>query len=108
MNINFGSVMLLIILAGGIYCLVRGLKAKKIKERQQVGILYIIMGTCLFGFVILAILVQVFRPTHSLARIVLVIQGFICGVGFGVFLAMRILGHFKPSDTFPETSNKDS
>jgi len=90
-------IVLLIILTGGLFCLIRGLKTKKVEEGKQVGTLYMIMAACLFGFAFVAILVQVFKPTHSMARLVFVIQGFNCGVGFGIFLAMRILGHFKPS-----------
>ena len=91
---NSDIVVLVIVLAGGVWTLLRGLKVRKAEATKQTSVLYVIMAVCLFSFS-LGILIRAFSPTHSLARVTLVIQGMIAGVGFGIFLAMRILGHFK-------------
>jgi hypothetical protein len=91
---NSDIVVLVIVLGGAVLILLRGLKARKIEETKQAGVLYFIMAICLFSFS-LGIFIRAFSPTHSLARVTLVIQGILAGVGFGIFLAMRILGHFK-------------
>ena len=97
MDINM--LMLLVILFGGVFYLMRGLKAKRTDDCKQTGNLYLTISTCAFCFIIIAILVHLFKPTHSLGRIVLVIQGFVCGVWFGVLLTMRILGLKYPKET---------
>ena len=91
---NSDIVVLAIVLAGGVFTLLRGLKVWKVEETKRAGVLYFIMAICLFSFS-LGIFIRAFGPTHSLARVTLVIQGILAGVGFGIFLAMRILGHFK-------------
>jgi uncharacterized membrane protein len=97
MKINCDSVTLFITLVGGVLLLIRGWKAKKSEENKQLSVLYVLMAICAFSFS-LGILVREFSSTRSLARIVLVIQAIISGVWFGIFLTMRILGHFKKSD----------
>jgi hypothetical protein len=104
---NSDIVVLVIVLAGGVLNLIRWLKARKVEETKRASILYVIMAVCLFSFS-LGIPLRVFSPTHSLARVILVIQGILAGVGFGIFLAMRILGHFQPLGKTHEVSDEDS
>ena len=87
--------------------LIRWWKAKKPGENKQLSILYALMAICAFSFS-LGILVREFSSTRSLARIVLVIQAIISGVWLGIFLTMRILGHFKPLRKTQEASDEDS
>ena len=107
MNVHFGYVVLLMMVACVVFSLKCALKAKKVEEKQ-VRVLYLIIASCAFVFIILSILVQVFSPPRSLERLVFVIQEIILGVAFGIFLAMRILGHFKPSERLRKTSDEDS
>jgi hypothetical protein len=107
MKFNFDSATLVITLIGGVLFLIRCWKVKKAGENKQVRILYVLMAICAFSFS-LGILVREFSSTRSLARIVLVIQAIISGVWLGIFLTMRILGHFKPLRKIQAESDEDS
>ena len=96
MNTQTDGITLLIALGSGVFCLIRGLKGKRCQGKEQVSKLYMIMAACAIVFVVLALLVHVFNPTRSVARLVLVLQGFDIGTWFGIFIAMRILKLLKP------------
>jgi predicted membrane channel-forming protein YqfA (hemolysin III family) len=91
MKFNFDSIIIIVILVRGVTLILRGLKEKK--RNKQLGALFFIMGACAFLFCILATIISINGIKGSPERIITVIQGVICGVWLGVFLAIRILGY---------------
>lgn len=94
MNINFDSVIILV-LCIGVFFLFMGLKAKKVEEKKQAGVLSICMAICAFAFCILEMLVDILKPTHSWKHTISLIELIIGGVWLGFFAVMLIFGHFK-------------
>jgi len=94
MNINFNGVTIFVF-SIGVFFLVVGVKAKKVEEKRQAGVLSICMAICAFAFCILEILVDVLRPIHSWRHVVSIIELIIGGVWLGFYVVMLIFGHFK-------------
>jgi hypothetical protein len=81
-----------IVFSGGFYCLIQGVRYRKVLNDKKIGILYLIMAACALVAGLSMSLVQVYPVTKAESRIALVIQGFVIGIWFGIFLTMRILG----------------
>jgi hypothetical protein len=97
MDVAYYFVILPMMLACAARCLICARKVNKSEEAKQLSRLYVILATLAVSYIILSLLVHLFRPTHSLARFIFGIEEIILGIAFGIFLAMRILGLFKPT-----------
>jgi NhaP-type Na+/H+ or K+/H+ antiporter len=108
MNVNSHNVTLLFVFIIGVFFLLIGMKAKKVEEKRQAGILSICMAICAFAFCILEILVDVLKPTHSWKHTVSIIELIIGGVWLGFYVVMLIFRHFKLLMKTREISDRDS